>query len=798
MNPSEIATAANDIAARMQALGVKRDWLAAAGAETPESVLNRLLAHINATDEQLRRELARLQDLITRAQAFVQANAELVAATDLVQELEARRRASSDALALAEAAVAEGEAALAPAERRAAHAQAQFALLVRTVSARDQLSAAEVAVAAVETALEASANATEAASARQSQLEQAITDAGARLELRGRLTHELAQAERRADFSRQWRAADAEVARLEAIVQGIDADALRARRATFIEQQTSQQAEISGLNDQLQALDDRQAALAQAVAVIAARLTEEDLHCPVCATDFAPGELLGLASARRADRDPTVQDLANRLAEKRLEEAATTHALRALDEGLIQHAETLTQLTEARSRAASLLQQLALAGSPDGAQTDDVLASQTADLETRLQRLTEEIAKSPSLDELRATAAQVAADLEAEAARRANLGLRRVEGINLAESAKSVLRLTLAFWSEAEGFRVDLASAQAAAEQELASASHALEKARREAEGCRLAAESARRKLADDAAALGEATGRLNLVVEQRNALVNAWRDSGMSGEPDPTRLTSLVDETARRLQLNVAMAERQRQMTAAYRRWTQDDALRAAECRIQEQAAGERPQARTAQLRAAVDSAMADLDGARAARSRMETLVTQMQSTANEYAKRVLKPLNDTIQRFSRPLITWSDAVIVYKAEHLATRAELRPKAVRTEPDGQVTDLDINPNYYFSEGQLSALSVSALLAASTKFHWSRWRALLMDDPLQHNDVIHASAFMDLMRQLVRVLRYQVIMSTHDATEAEFLVRKCRSAGIPHRVHELAPPGDDGLVSQAA
>jgi exonuclease SbcC len=86
-----------------------------------------------------------------------------------------------------------------------------------------------------------------------------------------------------------------------------------------------------------------------------------------------------------------------------------------------------------------------------------------------------------------------------------------------------------------------------------------------------------------------------------------------------------------------------------------------------------------------------------------------------------------------------------------------------------------MNPNFYFSEGQLSALSVSALLAASTTFGWSRWRGLLLDDPLQHNDVIHASAFMDLLRQMVRELGYQ-IMSTHDSAEAEFLGRKCRSA----------------------
>ncbi len=73
-----------------------------------------------------------------------------------------------------------------------------------------------------------------------------------------------------------------------------------------------------------------------------------------------------------------------------------------------------------------------------------------------------------------------------------------------------------------------------------------------------------------------------------------------------------------------------------------------------------------------------------------------------------------------------------------------------------------------------------------------------MDDPLQHNDIIHASAFIDQMRQLVRLLGYQVIMSTHDTAEAEFLVRKCQSTGILHRVHELVPAGDNGLVSVAA
>ncbi|WP_180187964.1 ABC transporter ATP-binding protein [Achromobacter insuavis] len=188
------------------------------------------------------------------------------------------------------------------------------------------------------------------------------------------------------------------------------------------------------------------------------------------------------------------------------------------------------------------------------------------------------------------------------------------------------------------------------------------------------------------------------------------------------------------------------------------------------------------------------DLKLAQEAKAKVDDVGAHMQELAKTYASGVLVPLNETIRRFARALMTWSETAVTYKAEHHATRSELRPNIVHSELDGSTSQVDMNPSLYFSEGQLSALSVAVLFAASTTFGWSRWRGLLLDDPLQHNDVIHASAFMDL-RQMVLGLGYQVILSTHDSAEAEFLIRKCRSAGIPHRVHELAPRGAGGLVN---
>lgn len=42
----------------------------------------------------------------------------------------------------------------------------------------------------------------------------------------------------------------------------------------------------------------------------------------------------------------------------------------------------------------------------------------------------------------------------------------------------------------------------------------------------------------------------------------------------------------------------------------------------------------------------------------------------------------------------------------------------------------DLPPQVVLSEGQLAANGFSILCAASTAYPWSRWRALLLDDPL--------------------------------------------------------------------
>ena len=65
-----------------------------------------------------------------------------------------------------------------------------------------------------------------------------------------------------------------------------------------------------------------------------------------------------------------------------------------------------------------------------------------------------------------------------------------------------------------------------------------------------------------------------------------------------------------------------------------------------------------TAELAQAVNEAQSRLERAERARARMESVVSTMQSTADDYAENVLQPLNETIRRFSRALMTQSDVM--------------------------------------------------------------------------------------------------------------------------------------------
>lgn len=134
------------------------------------------------------------------------------------------------------------------------------------------------------------------------------------------------------------------------------------------------------------------------------------------------------------------------------------------------------------------------------------------------------------------------------------------------------------------------------------------------------------------------------------------------------------------------------------------------------------------------------------------------------------------------------------FNADYFVDRTEFSARIRRRAKIGAPpVDRPVNPQLILSEGQLAANGFSILCSASVSYPWSRWRALLLDDPLQHNDVIHAAAFTDVMRNLVDLERYQVLISSHDRAETEFVERKFSATGLPCTVVQLVADTPDGV-----
>lgn len=91
------------------------------------------------------------------------------------------------------------------------------------------------------------------------------------------------------------------------------------------------------------------------------------------------------------------------------------------------------------------------------------------------------------------------------------------------------------------------------------------------------------------------------------------------------------------------------------------------------------------------------------------------------------------------------------------------------------------------SEAQITDLQFTFLLSMARQYSWSPWKALLLDDPTQHHDLVHASAVFDLLRDYIAELDFQVLLATHDSVQANFLVRKLENDGIATRLWRLKP-----------
>lgn len=62
---------------------------------------------------------------------------------------------------------------------------------------------------------------------------------------------------------------------------------------------------------------------------------------------------------------------------------------------------------------------------------------------------------------------------------------------------------------------------------------------------------------------------------------------------------------------------------------------------------------------------------------------------------------------------------------------------------------------------------------------------MLLDDPTQHHDLVHASGVFDLLRDYIIDQDFQILMGTHDAIQGKFFQRKLQNENIDVKLWKL-------------
>ena len=154
-------------------------------------------------------------------------------------------------------------------------------------------------------------------------------------------------------------------------------------------------------------------------------------------------------------------------------------------------------------------------------------------------------------------------------------------------------------------------------------------------------------------------------------------------------------------------------------------------------------------------------LGRARQAESRAKTIFDATRRAVNETLDRRLDrvlPLMSELYKRLRPHPIWSD--VAY-----SVRGDVQ-RFLKLQVAG-----DINPQFVFSSGQRRATGLAFLLAVNLSVAWSRWRSILLDDPVQHIDDFRAVHLAEVLSHVCESGR-QIICAVEDAALADLLCRR--------------------------
>lgn len=529
-------------------------------------------------------------------------------------------------------------------------------------------------------------------------------------------------------------------------------------------------------------------AISAGIAQIASALREEDCVCPVCQTTFTvTGRLKELAAQQAHEADRRLVDIEEKISQQAEKIQSARQKLFDLNANVTQlkeRHEDLTKLVLAADQLETTLRGIPLLSDLDIEEFIPTLTTSLVQNQDTVKELIAAISLSPEVSSVRADIQRLS-DLQIETISERDKTAAIIASL---ERELEQLRNFVASGKNAEQLQaivLDHDSALLRNSQSLLESQAKLDTAN----GNETALKTT---LADKKKLLAEIDVKISAQLQTEKDLAERWTRQGYAGLP-LTATVQRIDEShvdsSIRLQ---RISQEHSTLLEGRRRYLAHVDLQQIEARLNAQCEKHEVQdidGAIVKINIQLTALKKQQDSLSTVLQKRTDLLSQLTQKAADIRNSVSEPLNVNTEKFCATLMSDRNYPVNLNAVASATTAQA---LLSFQPDGKGGAK--NPLLYMSEGQLAATSLCLLFGASATYPWSRWKGLLMDDPLHHNDSIHAAAFIDVVRNLIRFQGYQIIVSTHDMEQAGYFLRKCRNAGIDARYLHLYGRAEDGTA----
>lgn len=515
-----------------------------------------------------------------------------------------------------------------------------------------------------------------------------------------------------------------------------------------------------------------------AVVSIANALKDSDLDCPVCRTSHAPGRLKELAQSATATSDSLVVVLEKQLKDLDSQSSEAYRQLEICKSKRAANELAYAQENELQRNVDLLVDELRkndFLKSFEVANFESVLVKGLAEINSNIESSKQTLPSADELLQVQKTFDEAKATLAGETVKVQQFADTLTELRNVVEvlkgrtdTATDDLDIKIGDQNQS-GVLIDAQAKCQAHQEQLHS-----EQKKKEAEIQDLV-DKKTESLKQVASKLQELIRIRADKNEYKQNVELRWLNSGYSGEPTNNNVKSQIKKLEETVTITGIVRKRHDDLLNAYKAWNQQTELHEVEKRL---------------------TVLFSIYDAKTKDDFMKSLEKEERANAVQYSNfikaeqirdslkvdintRLSKVKTETFQPLNAVLDKFCSAMLTGWEHQIITDAVINKSSAAADLLIQVEGgKNLLPQLTLSEGQMAAVELCLMFSASETYPWSPWKALLLDDPLQHNDTIHAASFIDVLRNMIKEKGYQVVITTHDVDEAGYFLRKCRNVGI--------------------